>query len=320
MDLLKEIKSKIEYLAGNACVTGIKAAVRHIEAAERHLSHARAEHEDDSLNDVVYRSNQAFEGMLKEAYSILKEKDASNVSPYQIEKQLLEDNALSPRVLDLFTNYRQNWRNPSTHDHTLFFSDQEALLAIVSVSAFAAVLVDQIIEVLSYRKEQKATSEKRSMLSNLLEGYDKLKYIDQVVSLLRYFSAEISKSKEFLDKTNEAEIVGRLTGFLASIDPRLEIARETVYEHRLRPDLVITRESEKIIIEMKRARVSRGFVDSAMVQLSKYLKAIKAQYGILYIPPFEPNQEMQIQKFDTASGQEIVILSPVQSKTKDNKA
>ncbi len=80
MDLLQEIKTRIESLAGAACESGIKAAVRHIEVAERHLTRSRKEQEDDLLNDVVYRSNQAFEGMLKEAYSVFTETDAGKKS------------------------------------------------------------------------------------------------------------------------------------------------------------------------------------------------------------------------------------------------
>lgn len=316
MDLLQEIKTRIESLAGSTCESGIKAAVRHIEVAERHLARSRKEKEDDLLNDVVYRSNQAFEGMLKEAYSVFTETDASNKSPHQIEQRLLTDEVLSSRVLELFQNYRQNWRNPSTHDHTLFFNDQEALLAIVSVSAFAAVLVDQITEELSYRHEKTKAVEKREALSKLLEGYSELSFIDQATSLLKAFSADISQKKSYLEKTSEAELLGRLSGFLTSIDPNLEINREPLYKSHLRPDLVIKKNSESIVIEIKRARFLRGFFDSAIVQISNYLKATSIDCGILYIPPFEAKQSMIIKHLDSASGKKIIILTPKKSNRK----
>ena len=318
MDLLQEIKTRIESLAGAACESGIKAAVRHIEVAERYLARSRKEQEDDLLNDVVYRSNQAFEGMLKEAYSVFPETDASEKSPHQIEQRLLKDDVLSSRVLELFQNYRRNWRNPSTHDHTLFFSNQEALLAIVSVSAFAAVLVDQITEELSYRHEKTEAIEKREALSKFLKGYSKLSFIDQAISLLKAFSADISHAKNYLEKARDSELLGRLSGFITSVDPKLEINREPLYEGHLKPDLVIKKNSESIVIEMKRARFLRGFLDGAIVQISNYLKSASIDYGILYIPPFEANQSMNVRHFDSASGREIIILTPKKSDRKDN--
>jgi HEPN domain-containing protein len=39
----------------------VRAVVRHIERAEMHFRRGREEADDDSFNDVVYRTNQAFE-------------------------------------------------------------------------------------------------------------------------------------------------------------------------------------------------------------------------------------------------------------------
>jgi len=67
MDLLQEIKRKSSPLESHSSLDGVKAVIRHIEVAERYLTRAREGREEDLFNDVIYRTNQAFEGMLKEA-------------------------------------------------------------------------------------------------------------------------------------------------------------------------------------------------------------------------------------------------------------
>lgn len=57
---------------------------------------------------------------------------------------MASNNLLRKKVLDQFTIYRQEWRNPAAHDYTLDFDEDEALIAIVSVTIFAIVLTNQI--------------------------------------------------------------------------------------------------------------------------------------------------------------------------------
>ena len=54
------------------------------------------------------------------------------------------------------SRYRTEWRNPSTHDYKLDFDEDEALLAIASVCAFAIVLLDQITEKLNFDRAKAA--------------------------------------------------------------------------------------------------------------------------------------------------------------------
>ena len=124
--------------------------ISHIEVAERHWLRAKKEREDTLFTDVIYRTNHAFEGALKEAYFILNGKDAAKKTPNEIERFLLENKIFKERVMALFTNYRTEWRNTSTHDYKLFFTEQEAFLAIVSVSAFVHILLDQMAEKISF--------------------------------------------------------------------------------------------------------------------------------------------------------------------------
>jgi hypothetical protein len=60
-----------------------------------HFRRGREEADDDSFNDVVYRTNQAFEGILKEAYVVLTGKDASKLRPVDLESHYSTNNVLS---------------------------------------------------------------------------------------------------------------------------------------------------------------------------------------------------------------------------------
>src|SRR5262249_18562955 len=77
-------------------------------------------------------------------YRVIAGQDPQNVRPFEIEQFLSSSNLLRKKVLDQFTTYRREWRNPSSHDYTLDFDEDEALIAIVSVTVFAIVLCDQI--------------------------------------------------------------------------------------------------------------------------------------------------------------------------------
>jgi hypothetical protein len=295
MDLLSEIKRKIKIIEQDPASEGITAALRHIEVAEKHLLRARAERDDDLLNDVVYRTNQAFEGFLKEAYSVLTGKDSFKISTYQIEQHLLEEKLLTSRVLDLFKNYRQEWRNRSTHDHRIYFKDQEALLAIVSVSAFSSILLEQMIEEINKQQEKKEIEKRKLTLLARIKDYDSLSFIDQIVSILNLFSDDIKAVYPDLASINEAEIIGRLQGFFSSLEPSFQLNRDSKFMGRIDPDLLISKGDESAVLELKRSgSASRNILTSGFGQLLHYLHAGKFKYGILYVLPTNTDQEMNI--------------------------
>ena len=135
MDLLKLIKDKCDYFSDTENFQGLESVISHIEIAERHLEMGKMG-DDYFFTDVIYRTNQAFEGSLKEAHGIFTGNKLKNVTPFKIEQYLEQNNLLKDRVLSLFTNYRTEWRNKSTHDYELYFTEQEAFLAIINICAF----------------------------------------------------------------------------------------------------------------------------------------------------------------------------------------
>lgn len=285
MDLLKTIKEKIQSFPPDFASIGLEAIILHIETAEKYLNRAKLEHDDNLFTDVIYRTNHAFEGILQEAYITLAGKDSSKTTPFEIEKYFAKNKIFKDRVLKLFTNYRMEWRNTSTHDYKLFFSEEEAFMAIVNVCAFINILLDQIIEKVNFLMEKRKTEEKVDEIKSMIKNYDSLSFASKVSKLIGgFYINELSKASNNL---KEIEIIGTIAGFLQTVDPRINIETHEVIseEHRMRADMVLTFGDDTIIIELKRFREHK-YSHQAMSQLHSYLMASGITEGILFL--YEP--------------------------------
>jgi hypothetical protein len=304
MDLTEELKQKIDGLDEHPRKEGIKAAIRHIKAAERHLLRGRSEEDSEVFNDVIYRTNQAFEGMLKEAYSVLNDKDGSKLSPHLIEKHLLESKKLGARVLKLFTNYRQDWRNPATHDHTLFFSDAEALLAIVSVSAFSVVLLDQIIETVNFKRERAEAERKRDAHAKDLAKASERSLDEHVLTLLSSFVSSRGGPQ------TEVELIGRISGHLVGLDPSIDVTHDLSLTEGYRADLLIERHGQKLLIEIKRGRPHGRLLSAATEQMGAYLAAAGLSSGIIYFSGAAHASARRVKEQTLDGGRKVWLLLP----------
>jgi hypothetical protein len=307
MDLLNELRVKLAGLADDPQTDGVKAAIHHIEVAERHLARARVGEDSDAYNDVIYRTNQAFEGMLKEAYTVIADADGSEHSPHQIEQYFLKDERLAPRVMSLFRNYRQEWRNPSTHDHRLVFRDDECLLAIVSISAFAVVLLDQIIETINFKRQRTETERMRDALVREFDDFGKGCLAENVAQMLRLFSESHDTSH---DVRTEAELIGRISGFLVGLAPDIRVSTEEQLGDGQRGDLVVRRGNEAVVVEVKRRARSARLLESGLAQVRHYLNTSKLASGILYVAPYDTTRRVQAERFTTDDGRVIWLVAP----------
>lgn len=149
MDIVKILRDSIERVPLGEHSTGLRAIMRHAVSAVRHFDRTD-EGDTDSFTDAIYRTNQVFEGSLKEAYRVLADEDPAKLTINEIESYFEKNDVVRTRVLTQLTRYRQDYRNPSTHDYKLDFDQNEALLAILSVCAFSKLLVDKIIQRLAY--------------------------------------------------------------------------------------------------------------------------------------------------------------------------
>lgn len=285
MDIVDLIQSQIKSIQEIDNSVFLDAIKIHLDRAEYYYNCGK----EDSyfFNDVIYRTNQAYEGALKEAFKILSGKDGEETakeSLYKIEKHFENNGVFKERVLMQFRNYRQEWRNESTHNSKLFFDESEAFIALVSVSAFVHLLLNQIKEKLAYNTEQNRLKNQKDLFNKIDEL---VKEIEKApLSLLPSISIklkEFAKDNELLGKENltEHDIHGMLRAFLEASDANLKVYQEIKIgeNSRLRPDFLLEKGDEKIIIEVKKMRVKH--IQAGIEQLKTYLTAAKIPNGIL---------------------------------------
>lgn len=290
---------------------GVSSVVNHIGVAEKHFENGKLG-DDYLFNDVVYRSNQAFEGALKEAYRIITGRNPDKKTPQEIEKYFAENSLLKDRVLQLFTNYRTEWRNKSTHDYKLYFSEQEAFLAIVSISAFINILFDQMLEKRAYDKEiQELNNTSAKPVINIAGSIE-----ERVVDLLLSYSKEVPNKMtgSSLPRITEVELIGSFYAYLNNFAKDIEVFSEYLIKagpQRYIADFFLQKDTAKLIIEFKNP-MRRNISDSlngGTHQLFTYLISSGVEYGILYIPPTSEGQEMEVVTLpiETNTGRHKVI-------------
>lgn len=296
MDILKKIKGQVQLILKDKPDLKLNSIIVHIERADFFLEEGKIRKDEHLFTDVIYRTNHAFEGILKEAYKVLADKseeEAAKKSPYQIEEYLLKNKNFNQRVLELFKNYRQEWRNPSTHEYNLFFNESEAFLAIINVSAFTHVLLNQINEKIISDKEKLIIDKKAPDLIESINNYQESSLSEKLKNILIKTSEKKLISTEDLEK-REIDFIGILDA-LFSLDKDLEITREPKLKSNLalRPDFIISNKDEKVIVEVKKYRSQQ----SADNQLLKYLSIANINNGIIvYFGKKKDMKDFEIKK------------------------
>lgn len=311
MDLIATLRKKIEVLDDGEYIPGLKAVLMHIEAAFRHLLRGQDTDDDTAFTDAIYRTNQAFEGSIKEAYRVLAGKDPFNKRPFDIENYLEQQNTFRSRVLNQLTTYRTEWRNPSVHNYKLDFDESESFLAIVSVSAFACLLLDQIAERLAFNKSQAEADASKPALNAHPETASVADLLSRVTDLLTQFCAAHLPTSGSSGKQTYVQIIGALHGFITSVAPELTVETEAIInsERRLRADLLISREEEKVVIELKRQMIQKNY-QNALVQVETDLLISGITSGVLLFLPSEPSEMKRVEVNVSSDGGRLVVLSP----------
>jgi len=248
VNLLQILRMSVEAIPDGAHSKGLRAVLSHIEVAYRHLARGQ---EDDltAFTDAVYRCNQAFEGSIKEAYRVLAGKDPARITTHNIERHLDEKKIFKNRVLAAFTNYRTEWRNPSTHDYMLDFDQEEAFLAIISVSAFSKLLIDQISSEIAFREAKfSAANPEKSVPS----GFDKLPFRKQLCFALIMAANEFNdQAKEWKSDHGKEKIMGHLSGFINALipDAAVELNPKLQKDGRYKPSAIVKKDGDSYVIE-----------------------------------------------------------------------
>jgi hypothetical protein len=245
MDLVKILNDAIERLPSGEHSAGLTAIMRHISVAIKHFER-RDENGIDSFTDAIYRTNQAYEGSLKEAYRVLAGKDPSVKTPNEIEKYLEGAKVVRPRVLTQLTRYRQDYRNPSTHDYKLDFDQNEAILAIVSVCAFAKLLIDQISERLAFEAAAAAPPPDQV---NAIDFDDPDSFVAAVAHLALDYANSTSQ------ELNYWEFEGGLAGRITSLGLKVDI--QSIETEEFLWDIAVS--SSTLMLPVETRIVSRDF-------------------------------------------------------------
>lgn len=283
MDLVATLKHKIDALDDGEYMPGLRAVLLHIETAHRHFDRGQSSGDETAYADAIYRTNQAFEGSVKEAYRVLAGKDPDRTTPSGVEKYLEDKGLFRERVLSQLTNYRREWRNPSTHDYKLDFDESEAFLAIVSVAAFACMLIDQIAERLSFTKAQAEADARKDELKSHLQTTPTSHLLDRAVDMLHQFISTTAGTHLF-----ERQYQGALHGFLASIAPEIQITLEEKLspDFGLHADMILRHGDEEVIVELK--RYFNRHKQAAIAQVEQYMRVSGIRDAILLLIPSKP--------------------------------
>ena len=306
MDLVATLRSKIDRLRDGDHSAGLQSVLSHIEVAFRHLSRGQADNDESAFTDVIYRCNQAFEGSIKEAYRVLADKEPQRKKPFQIETYLEDNNVFRDRVMAQFTNYRTEWRNPSTHDYNLDFDESESFLAIVSVSAFACVLIDQIAGRLAHDDAATEADAKHVALKQGVD-VDNTSLIELATEIFREFTRQ-----HHADSANQTEIqlMGALTGFFSALVPSLDVTLDYKLspESHERGDLLLRHDESKVLVELKRTNSPR-LLKGGLLQLQSYMPLTGIKNAILFMYPPGGGELLQEEHRSSDGGRIIVLRS-----------
>ena len=77
MDILKEIEKQINSIKEIDSSSYLDSILTHIQRAESYYQLGKGD--SNYFNDVIYRSNQGYEGALKESYKVLANKNHEDV-------------------------------------------------------------------------------------------------------------------------------------------------------------------------------------------------------------------------------------------------
>lgn len=282
MDLFSILKAKFESLQQGEHTTGLRAVLSHLDAAVGHLARGQRCGEEAAFTDVIYRTNQTFEGSVKEAYRVIAGKDPSGSTPFKIEEYLDKEGVFRQRVLALFRNYRTEWRNASAHDYKLDFDEGEAFLAITTVASFAALVMDQIAIKLAVSHSRKKFEPEASAIKDRVTQSD---FLDRLAQLFVEFGKTHSISEAESPRATEAQILGALAGFLGATatDAQVAIEEPMTNSRPERADLVVTRGDRRVVVEVKRGPKCREQWWNGLVKVEHSLLISGAKDGLLYL-------------------------------------
>lgn len=297
MDTYKEIIKLVSSFNTEVAESITFGILSHIERAEYYFNKALEEKDDQYFTDIIYRCNHAYEGVLKEAYSIFSGKSSKHITPDKIEQYFLDNMIFKERVKNYFSSYRSDWRNPSTHDNKLFFTKEESFMAIVSVSSFIYLLLSQLLESKSY---QLIKYSQVNIPTSLFSS-------DNVLKSIQIFGSYLHENNYTI--STEVELLGYLRAYLESIYKDVEILSEyKINSYRIDLAIFVNKKIE-LIIELKISSIKNYY--TALTQVMTYMDSLGCSNSIVYL--FDSNNETDYEIETTeriGDAKKVFIIKP----------
>ena len=296
---IRDLNSKINAIEPSLYVDKI---VIHIERAFQLFTQGVETGDEQNFTDVIYRCNQAFEGCSRQAFLVLAEKsreELKRVKAWEIEQFLIDNDILNERSLPFFKNYREKWRNESSHNFNLFFKEEESYMAIMSISSYAYVLLNQILLKLSMSDIQglEPMSETSLARKSLIEDVEKATKL-----FLKEVDLEKYKTGSALKRISEVQFLGIYSAFLQKKIVGTTVTVDGIVNAKscFRYDMMLSRGEEKVMIELKphipQGRKSDAIIDK-LTECIEFTKGAKAV--LFFFKGIGKMTELQVKNLET---------------------
>lgn len=312
MNIFEHIYKKRDDLINLKEDSDIDAVLRHLVVAEKRFLTGVKTGDEDLYTDVIYRCNQVFEGILKEVYEVETDKPCpKRITPHIIETYLEKQSLFKPRVLQYFKAYREEWRNPSAHNHKIDFNEQEAFIAISNVSTFCYAAIDQIVYVLA----------EKQVVSPDQDGLNFTSFKNLGSSLTRALEATYmsmkAKDPEGAILSNGAALEGMMSGLIGSVSANANIYKNFSFRENgvgTEIDVLVNYETTKFAYEIKsyaNEKSGSELYEKGLEHLEGLLNNGYADYGVLLLLPRDYD-EIESEKFDylvSKQNKNIIVVS-----------
>ena len=113
MDITYHIKEQVLLIRRRTSKIDLSGLMVHLERAEYFYNEGRKKQDENFFTDVIYRTNQIYEGALREAYNVLSELankkiNKKRINTVDIENYFIKHDILNKRVVMFFGVYREN--------------------------------------------------------------------------------------------------------------------------------------------------------------------------------------------------------------------
>jgi hypothetical protein len=172
--------------------------------------------------------------------------------------------------------------------------------------------LDQITEHLAFQRS--LAKAKASNMQAQLPAAIHPHLIEQAASVIRQFSATSIPKQAGKVPLSEIYFIGALHGFFSTVAPMLQIEVNknpnesvSISAPSLRADLLLSRQGQRVIIEVKRN--IRSFDKDVIDQMERYMQFFGTKEAILFIAPKE-NGDLVRQDIEVPTlGGRIIVLA-----------